>query len=35
MTVLVVMPLVVVMKNQVEEMNHLGLNVVAISLDNR
>ena len=29
------MPLVVVMKNQVEEMNHLGLNVVAISLDNR
>lgn len=35
MTVLVVMPLVVVMKNQVEETNHLGLNVVAISLDNR
>ena len=35
MTVLVVMPLVVVMKNQVEEMNRLGLNVVAISLDNR
>lgn len=29
------MPLAVVMKNQVEEMNRLGLNVFAISLDNR
>lgn len=29
------MPLAVVMKNQVEEMNRLGLNVFAISLDNK
>lgn len=35
MTVLVVMPLAVVMKNHVEEMNRLGLNVFAISLDNK
>ena len=29
------MPLAVVMKDQVEEMNRLGLNVFHISLDNR
>ena len=29
------MPFAVVMKNQVEEMNHLGLNTFAIHLDNR